>query len=89
MAAGLPGVPTSADAPPGDATALDGVWRGSYTCSQGPTLVTMEIDGAADGGVEAVFRFGPHPDSPGVPDGAALLGGTFHRDGTLELTGVR
>lgn len=50
------------------------IWQGRYTCSQGPTALTLTLFTVSDG-VEATFDFGPLPENPNVPHGSYKLKG--------------
>ncbi|HEX2316033.1 MAG TPA: protein kinase [Thermomonospora sp.] len=68
------------------ATAVVGEWKGTYTCTQGLTNISLNITESANGGLEATFRFSPHPSNPSVPSGAFAMKGTFN-GGVLDLNG--
>jgi hypothetical protein len=55
---------------------LRGSWRGAYVCAQGPTGLTLTIDGAADA-LTAVFDFYPLAENPNVPAGRFRMAGAF------------
>lgn len=71
-----------------DANALDGVWVGAYECGQGPTSLTLTLDGHADGRVTGTFAFGPRPNNPYVASGSYRIAGSVAPDQTFTLTGV-
>lgn len=60
----------AAHAQPADATALSGLWRGTYVCGQGETALELELRGNAHGIVRGTFAFSATPGNPGVPSGA-------------------
>lgn len=54
-----------------------GVWRGSYTCAQGLTGLTLTLRaGASSGALEGSFSFYALPQNPNVPSGEYLMRGT-------------
>lgn len=55
---------------------LVGTWRGTYVCAQGPTGLTLTIEGSADA-LSAVFDFYPLPENPTLPAGRFSMSGTF------------
>ncbi len=67
---------------------LAGTWRGSYTCAQGLTALTLVITGAGEN-LAARFEFSAHPSNPGVPSGSFTLAGRFEaKTGEITLTPV-
>ncbi len=67
-------------AAPGTAAAqgngIAGVWRGSYTCLQGVTGLTLRIAGNGDS-LTALFEFFADARNPGVPSGAFTMTGRY------------
>ena len=82
-------VATNGPAPapnPSAAAALNGLWRGSYVCNQGPTSLQLTITSSGSGdAVQATFNFFSTPDNT-VPTGSYAMKGTFS-GGTLTLHG--
>ena len=72
---------------PAVAEGVLGTWKGTYTCSQGLTGMTLIITQgqASDGGVDAVFDFYAVPSNPSVPSGSGTMHGTY-TGGNLTLT---
>ena len=54
-----------------------GSWRGTYTCPQGVTGLTLDIDPASSGRVTAVFAFSAASTNPIVPKGCFKMSGTY------------
>ncbi len=75
-----------------DASLLDGVWHGGYTCQQGRTFLRLTLDGSADGRVTGTFFFSSAAWSTGenrtVPDGSFKVEGRLEDDWSLTLRGV-
>jgi hypothetical protein len=68
------------------ATDFTGEWRGSYSCNQGETGLTLIITPSANGStVSAKFDFYPVPSNPGVPSGSFTMSGSY-ASGELRLT---
>lgn len=65
----------------GDASALNGVWSGKYTCNQGETLMRLHLSGLNDK-VTGTFDFG----GADVPEGSYTVSGTL-AGGKVTLTG--
>ena len=65
----------------GDASALNGVWSGKYTCNQGETLMRLHLSGLNDK-VTGTFDFG----GANVPEGSYTVSGTL-AGGKVTLTG--
>jgi hypothetical protein len=57
--------------------AIDGVWHGLYQCAQGPTRLTLTIDGIGEGAGDVTLEFSAVPENPGVPYGKALYKATL------------
>lgn len=72
-----------------DANALDGVWAGAYECGQGPTSLTLTLDGDANGRVTGTFNFGPRSNNPNIASGSYRIEGTVAPDQTFTLNGVQ
>lgn len=65
-------------APFAHAQDVTGDWAGKYVCAQGVTTLTLTISKAkATGDVTAVFRFGPLPENPDVPNGEYRMQGKY------------
>lgn len=83
----LPGAVAAADA-----SLLDGVWEGGYTCAQGKTFLRLTLDGMADGRVTGTFFFSSAGWAGGqnltVPDGSFRVEGRLEEDSSLTLRGV-
>jgi hypothetical protein len=58
-----------------------GVWEGSYTCSQGKTLLQLVILPSKEGGNEAYFAFK-------TPPGADRISGCFRMQGDTVVNGA-
>ena len=69
-----------------DATALTGKWRGTYTCAQGLTGLTLSITGDASGTAEAIFMFYAVPQNPDVPNGSFQMRGVYGSNRSLVFT---
>lgn len=72
-----------------DANPLDGVWKGAYICGQGPTGLTLTLDGHADGRITGTFEFWPKPNNPYAASGSFRIEGTVADDQTFTLRGVQ
>ena len=86
-AAAVLGLPTTAFAI--DANPLDGVWVGVYECGQGPTSLTLTLDGHADGRVTGSFAFGPRHNNPNIAAGSFRIEGSVASDQYFTLNGVQ
>jgi hypothetical protein len=65
--------------------ALVGVWRGSYSCTQGDTGLTLTIEETGDeGGLSATFGFYPFPDNPDAEEGSFAMLGSL-TEGHMDL----
>jgi hypothetical protein len=72
-----------------------GTWKGTYTCAQGLTGMTLTIaqsqgqsqseSQTSNGGINAVLDFYAVPSNPSVPSGSGTLQGTYTA-GNLTLT---
>src|SRR6266542_1609907 len=58
------------------AGALSGTWKGTYTCTQGATGLTLVV-AAGKGLATATFSFYPVAANPGVPRGRFAMTGTY------------
>jgi hypothetical protein len=67
-----------------EVVALSGAWRGSYTCAQGVTGLTLTIE-AGPHGVTALFDFYAVPENPTVPAGRFKMAG-FYDSNARTLT---
>ena len=78
----------AASSNPDAASALVGVWRGSYICRQGETGVEVTItDLTADGAVKGRFHFFNMPGKSNAAEGEFLLSGKYDlAAGTLTMT---
>ncbi len=65
---------------------LDGDWKGTYTCSQGETGLTLSIS-ARGNKLTATFSFYPVPSNPGVPTGSYKMEGTI-KGNKIDLSGT-
>jgi hypothetical protein len=81
---------SSSAAPSQDAqtstSAVVGTWKGTYTCGQGLTALSLTI-GEAPGGngvLTAEFVFSPHPSNPAAESGSFSMRGSYNA-GLLEL----
>lgn len=68
-----------------DASSLDGVWSGEYTCAQGITGLKLTLDGTPDGQVSGTFEFHPVARNPKLPTGSFTVRGTLDSAGRLKL----
>lgn len=66
-------------------SAIEGVWQGRYTCSQGPTGFTVEVKEGSKGRL----RFYPLPENPAVPEGEYEIEIVQHSIVEIELRPVR
>ncbi|CAI7980002.1 conserved exported hypothetical protein [Frankia sp. Hr75.2] len=69
-----------------DGVAVDGTWRGSYTCAQGATGLSLRIAGTDPAALTAVFDFYPLPENPAVPRGSFTMTGSV-QGGRILLAG--
>jgi hypothetical protein len=70
----------------GSGALLAGEWKGTYTCNQGNTGLTLTIREESAPTVDATFFFYPVDGNPGVPSGTFVMRGTFDvSNGTLKL----
>ena len=58
---------------------LNGLWEGTYKCSQGLTKLRLIIKAKSTTEIDAVFWFSAHPSNPNVPSGR------FRMKGALEV----
>jgi hypothetical protein len=65
----------SASSDQGLAQSLAGAWQGTYTCSQGLTGLTLQLNYAGGEKLEGTFDFYEVPENPGVPTGSAKVVG--------------
>ena len=79
--------PFTSQGNPTDAQLVTGIWKGVYTCAQGPTGLTLTLRGAADGLVEGDFLFYPTPSHPSAATGRFIVRGSYFSDGVLVLGG--
>jgi len=56
---------------------IQGVWEGRYICRQGPTGLTLTIEGSDPSRLTARFKFYPVPENPRVPHGELEMTGKF------------
>jgi eukaryotic-like serine/threonine-protein kinase len=63
---------TATSRPVAGLAAIDGVWHGRYECIQGPTGLTLTIDGIGEDADDVTLEFYAVPDNPGVPPGKVL-----------------
>jgi hypothetical protein len=71
--------------PARSAASLDGVWTGTYDCSQGLTGVRLTITGPDGGALKATLDFYPVATNPGVAEGSYELVGTYSAAEGLAL----
>ena len=71
--------------PPRSAESPDGVWTGTYDCSQGLTGVRLTITGPNGGAVMATVDFYPVSTNPGVAEGSYELVGRYSPTDGLVL----
>jgi len=65
-----------------------GHWKGTYTCAQGLTGITLTIAEATPTSARALFHFYADARNPGVPTGCFTMSGAYRPgDGTLRLRG--
>src|SRR6202035_768816 len=67
------------------AASPDGVWTGTYDCSQGLTGVRLTITGANGGALVATVDFYPVATNPSVAEGSYELVGTYSAADGLVL----
>lgn len=72
-----------------DANVFDGEWKGAYICGQGPTGLTLTLDGHADGRITGTFSFWPKSNNPGVASGSYRIEGSVNADQSFTLRGVQ
>ncbi|SHN47088.1 hypothetical protein [Cryptosporangium aurantiacum] len=65
---------------------VTGTWKGTYTCNQGETGLTLTIEGQ-DSALTATFEFYPTSSNPNVEKGSYKMGGNV-TDGRLALIGT-
>jgi hypothetical protein len=65
------------------------LWKGSYSCAQGPTGLRLTTQSTPQGTVNAKFEFGPNKDVDNIPSGSFRLSGSIRStDGFLQLNPV-
>jgi eukaryotic-like serine/threonine-protein kinase len=69
--------PGAVRTPARSAASPDGVWTGTYDCSQGPTGVRLTITGPNGGALKATIDFYPVATNPGVAEGSYELVGSY------------
>jgi eukaryotic-like serine/threonine-protein kinase len=77
LAVSGPGTSTPVRTPAQTAASPDGVWTGTYDCSQGLTGVRLTITGPAGGALKATIDFYPVAANPGVSEGSYELVGSY------------
>ena len=70
-----------------DASFIDGLWTGSYTCNGQESYLQLRLDGDRDGHVTGTFQFGPMTGQSG-PEGAYEIDGTINQTWFMELNGI-
>lgn len=70
------------------ARSFAGTWNGTYTCAQGLTGLTLDIDRASPATVTAVFQFHAIADNPDLPSGSFIMHGVVGKDERLTLHAV-
>lgn len=60
---------------------LVGEWRGTYTCGQGKTGLTLIFSPASGSKLDGVFSFYPTAQNPGVPSGSYRFTASGNADG--------
>lgn len=68
--------------------ALDGTWKGTYSCRQGETALTLTFRDGGDRTTRATFAFGPTSSNPSVSRGSYDMYGLRLGD-DVTLTGLR
>lgn len=68
------------------AATLTGDWKGTYTCSQGLTGLTLSLTGDSSGNIEGIFKFYSVPENPKVKNGMFRMHGTYGNNRFLSLT---
>ncbi len=68
-----------------DATALTGLWAGTYTCGQGVTGLSLKMTGDELGNVAAIFEFYADPLNASVPEGSYSMTGKYQDSDALVL----
>ena len=64
---------------------FQGTWKGSYTCGQGGTGLTLELSALANGKLSATFLFYPQPSNPDVKSGSFSMEGNYDSNGNFTL----
>jgi hypothetical protein len=77
--------PGTVPTPPRSAASPDGVWTGTYDCSQGLTGVRLTITGPNGGALMATVDFYPVSSNPGVAEGSYELVGRYSPTDGLVL----
>lgn len=57
---------------------MDGLYRGTYVCSQGVTGLTLSVTMKTTTKLRAMFTFYADPHNPGVPTGVFDMRGTYN-----------
>lgn len=82
--------PQATAAPRAAATAINGDWEGSYTCSQGLTGLDLAIQSSSTtNALKATFTFYPLPGNTSAPVGVYEMTGTYHSASRIVLNPTR
>ncbi len=73
---------------PPDKDKIVGEWKGTYTCNQGLTGLTLTIKDNKDKDVEATFSFYAVESNPDVPSGSYRMKGEYEKELKLSLKGI-
>lgn len=65
---------------------VEGTWRGTYTCGQSLTALTLAVTPDGQNAVRALFAFSPLAENPTAPTGFLLMHGTIGNNGSLSLS---
>ena len=75
------------DCPP-NKDKIVGEWKGTYTCNQGLTGLTLTIKDSKDKDVEAIFSFYAVKSNPDVPSGSSRMTGKYEKKLELSLKSI-
>lgn len=69
-----------------NAKKITGKWKGSYSCSQGETGLTLKIKGKSNGTFFGTFQFYPLASNSNAKSGKFSFTGTFDASGKVVIT---
>lgn len=71
-----------------DKSNITGEWKGTYTCRQGLTGLTLTVSESTEDEVKAIFSFYPIDSNPNIPSGSFNMKSEYTENSTLNLKEV-